>query len=342
MKGWIAYAAAWLGAALLWTLASVNTAPNVDPWTMIPYALLIMGSAALMGVGVWHLTARIPLNWRSPVFYSLHIPSIAIYAAIYSTVWVLPDLLQGRVAAGINAVRTSPVVLWNILMGCGLYTTVTGLSYAIRAQRRARAQEAAAAAAKLLAEQAQLTALRARLNPHFLFNALHSVGALVPLDAARADKAIESLGDLLRYTLGTENEVLFSQEWRFTQDYLAFEQLRLGERLRVDANATPAAMAVPVPPLILQPLVENAIRHGIADRDAGGRIELRAEVRNDRLVLRVSDDGDGAGGSGGDGVGLTSVRQRLRALYGDAASIEIDRGSPGYSVTMGLPCAPQR
>jgi LytS/YehU family sensor histidine kinase len=101
-------------------------------------------------------------------------------------------------------------------------------------------------------------------------------------------------------------------------------------------------MAVSVPPLILQPLVENAVRHGIADRPDGGRIELRAGVRNNRLVLRVADDGNGAGSTNGDGLGLTSVRQRLRSLYGDAASIEIDRGSSGYAVTMGLPCAPQR
>jgi LytS/YehU family sensor histidine kinase len=342
MRGWIAYGLAWLAAALFWTLASVNTAANVDPWAMLPYGLLIMGSAALMGVGVWHLTARIPLNWRAPVFYGVHAPALAIYCVIYSTVWVVPDFVQGRVAEGLNAIRTSPVLLWNMLTACGLYLTVSGLSYAIRAQRRAHAEAAAAAEARLLAQQAQLTALRAQLNPHFLFNALHSVGALVPHDPKRADQAIECLGDLLRYTLGTEDQVMFSQEWRFTQDYLAFEQLRLGDRLRVDAEAAPDAMAVSVPPLILQPLVENAVRHGIADRPDGGRIELRAGVRNNRLVLRVADDGNGAGSTNGDGLGLTSVRQRLRSLYGDAASIEIDRGSSGYAVTMGLPCAPQR
>jgi GAF domain-containing protein len=203
-----------------------------------------------------------------------------------------------------------------------------------------RSMQAAELEAQLA--HARLEALQAQLNPHFLFNALHSVGALVPHDPVRADQALESLGDLLRYTLGTEDQVMFSQEWRFTQDYLAFEQLRLGERLRIDAEATPQAMTVPVPPLILQPLVENAVRHGIADREDGGRIELRAAVRNDRLVLCVADDGTGAGANGGDGVGLTSVRQRLHALYGDAASIEIDRSSSGYSVTMGLPCLPPR
>ena len=342
MKGWIAYAAAWFAAALLWTLASFNSGPNVDPLAMFPYGLLIMGSAGVMGVGVWHLTGRIPLNWRSWSFYAAHAIAILIYALVYSTVWVVFDLVQGRWAEAWTALRTSPVLIWNMLMGGGFYFAVAGLSYAIRAQRRARLQEAAAADAQLLAQQAQLAALRARLNPHFLFNALHSVGALVPHDPARADKALECLGDLLRYTLGTEDQVMFSQEWRFTQDYLSFEQLRLGDRLRIDAEATPHAMSVPVPPLILQPLVENAVRHGIADRELGGRIELRADVRDDRLVLRVADDGNGSGSSAGDGVGLTSVRQRLHALYGNAASLDIDRGASGYAVTMGLPCTPPR
>ena len=339
MSGWIAYGVAWLVAAGFWSLAFAYTG-NLSPLAGFPWGVLIMGSAGLMGVGVWHLTGRIALDWRSPAFYLAHAISIAVYATVYTTVFVVPDVIQGRTAEAMAALRNSPVIIWNLLMGGGLYLTVAGLSYAIRAQHRARVQEAAAAEARLLAQQAQLAAIRARLNPHFLFNALHSVGALVPYDPARADKAIETLGDLLRYTLGTEDEVMFSREWRFTQDYLAFEQLRLGDRLRVDAQAGPHTMTIPVPPLILQPLVENAVRHGIADREDGGRIELRADVRNNRLVLRVADDGDGAGAGSGDGLGLTSVRQRLQTLYGDAASIEIDRGSAGYAVTMGLPCQP--
>jgi two-component system, LytTR family, sensor kinase len=337
VKGWIAYGVAWLVAALLWTLASVNA--GGDPLTMFPYGVLIMSTAAVMGVGVWRLTARLPLDWRSPSFYFVHAIALAIYALIYSTVWIAPDIARGRITEGVAAIRSSPVVMWNILMGGGLYLTVCSFSYAIRAQWRARADEADAAEARMLAQQAQLTALRAQLNPHFLFNALHSVGALVSHDPARADKAIEALGDLLRYTLRADDQVLFSQEWRFTQDYLSFEQLRLGDRLRIDATAVAPAMMVPVPPLILQPLVENAVRHGIADREEGGRIELRADVQGDRLVLRVGDDGNGNGnGAGsGDGLGLALLRQRLHALYGDAASLQIDRGASGFSVTLGVP-----
>jgi len=333
MKGWLGYGAAWLAAACFWTIAASNTG-GPGPLYFFPYGVLIMGTAALMGVGVWHMTGRIPLNWRS--FYLAHGIALPIYAAIYSTVWVLPDLVTGRIEAALTAIRTSPAQTWNVFMGGGVYLVVAGLSYAVRAQRRARIDAAAAAEARVLAQQAQLAALRARLNPHFLFNALHSVGALVPHDPVRADQAIESLGDLLRYALGTDEEVLFSQEWRFTQDYLAFEQLRLGDRLRINATASGPAMSVPVPPLILQPLVENAVRHGIADRAEGGLVQLSAEVSDSRLILRIADDGRGAGSNGGDGLGLASVRQRLLALYGGDASLDIDRRA-GYAVTLVLP-----
>ena len=335
MKGWLGYGAAWLAAACFWTIAASNTG-GPGPLYFFPYGVLIMGTAALMGVGVWHMTGRIPLTWRSRSFYLAHGIALPIYAAIYSTVWVLPDLVTGRIEAALTAIRTSPAQTWNVFMGGGVYLVVAGLSYAVRAQRRARIDAAAAAEARVLAQQAQLAALRARLNPHFLFNALHSVGALVPHDPVRADQAIESLGDLLRYALGTDEEVLFSQEWRFTQDYLAFEQLRLGDRLRINATASGPAMSVPVPPLILQPLVENAVRHGIADRAEGGLVQLSAEVSDSRLILRIADDGRGAGSNGGDGLGLASVRQRLLALYGGDASLDIDRRA-GYAVTLVLP-----
>jgi len=216
---------------------------------------------------------------------------------------------------------------------------VAGLSYSIRAHSRVRAQESAAADARMMAQQAQLIALRAQINPHFLFNALHSVGALVTSDPARADQALECLGDLLRYALGSENEVLFAHEWKFTQDYLAFEHLRLGERLRVDAAADAAVASAMVPPLILQPLVENAVRHGIADRADGGRIELRALAEDGRLVLRVSDDGRGYTEEPGDGLGLTSVRRRLAALYGEQASVATESSPGGFVVTVTLPLA---
>jgi two-component system, LytTR family, sensor kinase len=337
--GWIAYGIAWLAAALFWSLAAASSAGR-SPLDTFPFGLLAMGSGAIMGLAVWRLTNRVRWDWHAGSFYVAHGAALPIYSVLYATSWMWPDVVTGRFTTALAVLRTSPVLIWNLLMGSWLYLIVAGLSYAIRADRRVRAQQAAAAEASLLAQQAQLVALRAQINPHFLFNALHSVGALVTSDPVRADAALECLGDLLRYVLGTEDEVLLAQEWRFTQDYLTFEQLRLGDRLSVNLEADAAALSFGVPPLILQPLVENAVRHGIANRPEGGHIDVRARVDDARLVLRVTDDGRGDLAGGADGVGLGSLRRRLAALYGDRATVNIDRLASGFTVTIGLPHKP--
>lgn len=337
--GWIAYVIAWLAAALFWSLAAASSAGR-SPLEALPYGLLAMGSAALMGLGVWRLTDRVQWDWRAPSFYATHALALLIYTPVYATSWMWPDLAKHSFDTALATLRGSPVLTWNLLMGSWLYLLVAGLSYAVRAHRRIRSEEAAAAEARLLAQQAQLAALRARINPHFLFNALHSVGALVASDPERADEAIECLGDLLRYALGTEHEVRFAQEWKFTQDYLAFEQLRLGDRLKVQVEADVAGLGTVVPPLILQPLVENAVRHGIADRPEGGSVAVSARVEGERLVLRVIDDGTGGPASAGDGLGMSSVRRRLAAAYGGRATFSIDRMPKGFAVTIGLPFDP--
>ncbi len=339
VMGWLAYIVAWLAGAVFWSMAAASGVRQ-SPVAALPYGLLTMGSAGVMGLGVWHLTDRVRWDWRAPRFYFVHGAALVLYTCLYASSLVWPDIFRGRFAAAASGLRSSPVLVWSLLMGSWLYLLVAGLSYSVRAHRRVRAEQAAAAEARVLAQQAHLAALRARINPHFLFNALHSVGALVTADPVRADQALECLGDLLRYALGTEDEVHFAQEWKFTQDYLAFEQLRLGDRLRVDARADDAAMSILVPPLILQPLVENAVRHGIADRPEGGRIELSARAEGERLALRVEDDGCGADGSDREGLGLGSVRRRLEALYGERATVTIEAREAGFAVTVRLPLEP--
>ena len=329
------YVVAWLAAAVFWSIASAATSGS-SPLAMLPWGMLTMGTAAVLGLGIWHLTARVPWDWRTPATYIVHAAALVTFSAIYATSWMWIELFT-RPDEVMRLLRSSPVLGWNLMMGSWLYVLVAGVSYAIRAQRRVSAEEAAAAEARLLAEQAQLTALRAQVNPHFLFNALHSVSALLAIDAARADEAIERLGDLLRYSLGSQPTVLLSEEWKFAQDYLAFERLRLGDRLGVESDVDAAALAALVPPLIFQPLVENAVRHGIADRPTGGCIAISARSTDGLLQLRVVDDGPGPAETSSAGVGLASVRRRLAATYGDRARLEIENGGHGFAVTMTLP-----
>jgi LytS/YehU family sensor histidine kinase len=209
----------------------------------------------------------------------------------------------------------------------------------------ARVERLAAERAQTLVADAQLKALRAQLNPHFLYNALHSVSALVRLDAAGAEEALDRLGELLRYALAEEAsaDVPLAEEWNFVRHYLALESLRFGPRLRLETCLDPEALDGMVPSFLLQPLVENAVRHGVAPRPEGGTVRVEARVEQRHLVLRVADDGPGTTlieAEQASGLGLRALRRRLKARYAGAAAVEIAtaRGA-GFEVVVRLPVA---
>ena len=201
---------------------------------------------------------------------------------------------------------------------------------------------------ELRASQAQLQALKMQLHPHFLFNALHSISALVHTDAEAADRMIARLGDFLRLTLETSatQEVPLRQELEFLNCYLDIERVRFHDRLTTRVEVEPQALNCRVPNLILQPLVENAIRHGIALRSTPGRVEVRAARRGGVLRLEVCDNGPGLPAdephvtSDGHGVGLANTRARLAQLYGAGYSLEMTNDPRGgLLVTIEIPAA---
>ncbi|HKG92405.1 MAG TPA: histidine kinase, partial [Gemmatimonadaceae bacterium] len=207
--------------------------------------------------------------------------------------------------------------------------TLLGVLTVIRYARVFREREVAAAEVRQALTQARLETLQLRLQPHFLFNALNTISSTMYEDPARADAMVGHLGDLLRQSLrtGDAQEVSLGEELALLGSYVAIMHERFGERLRIAVEVEPAARAARVPPLLLQPLVENAVRHGGARR-RGGRlaVSVRAAREGDALVVRVADDGAGSGtaagpaggGGGGGGVGLRATADRLRLLYGDA------------------------
>jgi LytS/YehU family sensor histidine kinase len=226
---------------------------------------------------------------------------------------------------------------------------IVGVAHALTAARRVREREAAAARADAARARAELSALRARLDPHFLFNTLHSVGALVRADSAAAESALERFADLLRYVLDAErggrDDVALHDELAFVRSYLALEQLRLGERLQVVEEVDPDALECAVPPLTLQPLVENAIRHGLAPLARGGTLRVTAGFDGDLLALEVADDGAGADAattSRAAGLGLSTVRQRLQGRWPEARTDVVTAPGEGFVVRLRLPARAHR
>jgi LytS/YehU family sensor histidine kinase len=229
-----------------------------------------------------------------------------------------------------------------------VYGIIVGVAHLLAYREAARARDLHAARLEAQLARARLHALRAQLHPHFLFNALHTVGLLFRTNRHEEGyDTLERLGALLRRMLdgggADEHEVPLGEELDFAREYLAIERTRLRDRLRVEVDAAPDALAARVPALLLQPLVENAVRHGIAPHSAAGRLTIRAWRDGTILRLHVSDDGPGpprGNGRASEGVGLRNTRERLRQLYGDAQRLTMGappEGGGGCVVEVELP-----
>jgi two-component system, LytTR family, sensor kinase len=209
------------------------------------------------------------------------------------------------------------------------YWLVVGLYQSIHFYQAAMERQTRAAQLETQLSHAELENLKSQLHPHFLFNSLHSIGVLMQEDVDAASHLLVCLGDLLRMALERrENEITLQSELEFVGKYLEIEQTRFHDRLKVHMDVPPDLLGVYVPSLALQPLVENAIKHGISVDSVAGRLEIAAQRHNGRIWLCVRDDGPGPapGSRLRFGVGLTNVQSRLKQLYGDESSLELTGG----------------
>lgn len=225
------------------------------------------------------------------------------------------------------------------------YAGIVGISHAASYYRRYHEREAETHKLEAQLARAQMQTLQMQLRPHFLFNTLNTLSELLHRDQRAADRMIARLGDLLRLTLesGTSQEVSLRQELDFLRKYLEIEQTRFHDRLTVDFKIDPISLDARLPNMILQPIVENAIKHGIATKPGAGRIEISAGREDGMLRVRVSDDGAGlppdwktAGIK--EGIGLSNTRQRLEQLYDGKHKLEFsDARNGGAEVSLAVP-----
>jgi two-component system LytT family sensor kinase len=239
-----------------------------------------------------------------------------------------------------------PLVRRNLFEVSWMYASIVFVVLTLQAQRRARERELREADLRRRMAEYELQVLRLQLHPHFLFNTLNGIATLMARDLPTAREMLLRLGDLLRIALSrsTDEEIPLREELAFVRAYLDLEQMRFGDRLAVRLALEPEALEGRVPGMIIQPLVENAIRHGIEALEEGGRIELEARRVDGMLSIRILNDGPigGPGAApGGQGIGLRNARSRLARIHGDAFRLQLaDGGSGRMDLRLDIPWRP--
>ncbi len=336
VRGWVGLhlLLAWLPLWGLYTtlIATAHEAPLASAALAGAQAIAM---AALLGLGVQRLTERLP--WPRPItarFVVVH----AVASVTYAVAWVALTSAISSLHNGAFTVIAPAGVAPFVILGIWLYLMVAGIAYAVRATGRAARAETAAA-------MTQLAALRAQLNPHFLFNALHTVVQLIPLDPRRASQAAEEVAALLRTVISEDRDLVpLREECAFVSRYLGVERLRFADRLTVAFDVDEALASALVPTFALQTLVENAVRHGAAPRIDPTQVTVTARADGGTLRLTVRDDGQGTDAPdapGCTGTGLRRLRERLDALHGARAHLSLTsaRGA-GFTAVLTLPLRP--
>ena len=329
---WVQLFLAWAPIAALLALLVLTAHPNTHLAGAVLVALRMSLSGAVLGLLVYRLVRRFPWPSRFDVrFFAVHVVAAAVFTVAF---FILNSIIESVVRRQLVIV-VGPGAAPYLVFGVWLYIMITGVVYANEATARAAQAEA-------LAARSQLAALRAQVNPHFLFNALHSVVHLIPRDPARAARAAEQVAALLRATLEEKRDLVpLDEELGFVRRYLDLERLRFGDRLTVSEHVDEAALDLLVPVFSVQTLVENAVRHGAAPRVGPTTIDLSATTSSSTLAVRVRDDGGGATRAavdGSSGTGLRRLRERLAVLYDRRARLDLDSSNgTGFVATLSLP-----
>jgi signal transduction histidine kinase len=307
-------------------------------WEGGDWLLCALLTPAVFWIGRRYPLARGTIGRRVP----LHILAAILLCAAWAGAGVLLSWAMFR-----STPYGAGAVSWfftTLPFGVAVYFAVLGVEHAAVYFLEARERETQAARLSAQLAEARLGALRMQLQPHFLFNSLNAITVIVrDRDTATATRMLEQLGEMLRRVMRSDRpqEVTLAEELDFVRQYLAIEEVRFSDRLRPVFAVDPGVLSAAVPEFLLQPLVENALRHGLAKRVTATLLKIEARREGDDVVLSVIDDGPGPGGTAaeaGEGVGLGNTRERLATLYGDRGRLELARTREGgAAVTVRLP-----
>jgi two-component system LytT family sensor kinase len=304
-------------------------------WSLLALAVIALAwRLPLTGARRWHALAL--HAGASVVFPFVHVPAFSLLAML-----IRRGVLGTPMQPAEIILDPGWLTRWQIEWEVTMYWALVGLTHALkfRAEGRARALQAARLDAEL--SQARLQALQQQIHPHFLLNTLQSVSVLIHRDRDAAEEMLVCLGELLRGSMRGRSSVLvpLARELEYVRQYLRIEALNIGERLRIEEDIDGNTLDCLVPELVLQPLVENAVRHGIAPSVHGGTVHISARRDQTALALRVRNDAaEAATSTSGSGIALQNTRRRLELLYGDAHTFDISRADGcGLEVRLTLP-----
>jgi two-component system sensor histidine kinase AlgZ len=337
-----AYLAAWLApASLLASVLAGGRLANAAVASALAYPLAFV--YAFVCLSAWYVSQRTPLRTtRVPFVLANALGSAVVSSGLWLLFGRALAAALDRTAIGRDA---GTLIEGNALLlltaGILVYLLAAAVAYVMAAVGEARAAERQALALQVLAREAELKALRAQVDPHFLFNSLHSIGGLIGSDPAGARRMCLLLGEFLRGSmrLGSQDRVTLAEEVALARRFLDIEHVRFGDRLAVESFVDETVAACPVPPLLLQPLVENAVRHGIGGLLEGGTIRLDARRTGNLVRIVVENPRDAeTRARPGAGVGLDNVRKRLLTHYGAEGTLRVTERVDAFRVEVTLPC----
>ncbi len=344
----------WMLGALLWTLiglsfasqfyvSSLKTGQPVSWAAAIGWSLGDWYVWGLLSIPVLFLARRFHLEgprWGSSLAIHLCASAVASLVYIFARASIGQWQSRGHGAAATFVETFSPLLAKTFFFNVLIYWGIVCAGHALDYYRQFRERELRAVDLEKSLAEARLKSLQMQLNPHFLFNTLHAISALMHKDVDAADRMVAQLSDLLRRALdsGDEQEVSLRREIDFLERYVAIEKTRFGKRLAVEMNIAPETREALVPNLLLQPLVENAIRHGIEPQRREGKIDIESRREGDELIIEVRDNGGGLPAQWTENIGLSNTRSRLGQLYHANHRFDLrNRESGGLAITVAIP-----
>jgi len=335
--------AIWLIYSVFYTFLIISAYP-APFWGVLKGSLIYSAFYFLYSLPSWILTIRMMdmVAWRWKLL--AHTVLGALYGwAVYET-----NVLAFKWLVGENSPGTIQLILnkhWIIYGNVTFYVIQFAIYHSIRSFQRLREKEKEAAELLALAKERELAALKAQINPHFLFNTLNSISAMVKRDPEEARNMISRLAELLRFGFESFNHerIPLRDELHFVKSYLEIEKKRFGDRLQVEYQIDRETLGERVLPMILQPLVENAVLHGIAPKEEGGKIILKIYPEFGKLNFQLRDTGIGFSGKSGqellqEGIGLRNTDKRLRKIYGEQAGLEFEASeNAGFGLRFSIP-----